>query len=84
MHKQTRHDRDEVHAQLLSQVGWVMHVQDLPCHKEHNAKGEVPVCGEEIMIVDVVVKVLISHFTVGPSMSIYRTKTVSEKRSRKK
>lgn len=42
MHKQTRQDSDEVHAQLLSQVGRVVHVEDLPCHEEHNAKGEVP------------------------------------------
>lgn len=42
VHKQTRQDSDEVHAQLLSQVGRVMHVKDLPCHQEHNAKGEVP------------------------------------------
>lgn len=42
VHKQTRQDSDEVHAQLLSQVGRVVHIKDLPCHKEHNAKGEVP------------------------------------------
>lgn len=42
MHKQTSQDGDEVHAQFLSQVGWVVHVQDLPCDQEHYAKGEVP------------------------------------------
>lgn len=42
MHKQTRQHGDEVHAQLLSKVGWVVHIQDLPRHQEHNAEGEVP------------------------------------------
>lgn len=42
VHKQTRQDRDEVHAQLFSKVGRVVHIQDLPCHQEHNAEGEVP------------------------------------------
>lgn len=47
VHKQTGQDRDEVHAQHLSQVGRVVHVQDFSCHKEHNAKGEVPTRGGE-------------------------------------
>lgn len=42
VHKQAGQDRDEVHAQLLSQVSRIVHVQDLPRHQEHDTKGEVP------------------------------------------
>lgn len=42
MHEQAGQDRDEVHAQFLSQVSRVVHVQDLSCHQEHNPEGEVP------------------------------------------
>lgn len=42
VHEQAWQDRDEVHAQLLSQVSRIMHVQDLSRHQEHDTKGEVP------------------------------------------
>lgn len=42
MHEETTQDSDEVHAQLLPQMGWVVHVQDLSCHQEHNAEGKIP------------------------------------------
>lgn len=42
VHKQTRQDRDEVHAQFLSQVSRVMHVQNFSGHEEHNSKRKIP------------------------------------------